>query len=135
MPVIGAKSSNNALPKNKSITPVDRQQREASVTIEAKTGSSEITIDPNTTAVVERIFPVPALTTLNVELETGDVQLTTIAVYDMSGKRVLSQNVMLENGFNQVSLNIKNLAVGAYMVVIPLEGVGVVQEKFVKAAH
>ncbi|MEL6926150.1 MAG: T9SS type A sorting domain-containing protein, partial [Bacteroidota bacterium] len=119
-------------------------EKRATKTVAAEQLKASVRIEPTTTAagtkvenaaVLERIFPVPARSTLNLELETAEMELTTVAVYDVSGKKVLEQNVKLDRGFNQLRINVSQLVNGVYMVVLPLEGHGVVQEKFVKAAR
>lgn len=73
------------------------------------------------------IYPNPVSDNLNVTLRTDAFQVTSLAVYDLTGKLVMSQSV----SDNQISVNTQKLAAGSYFLRLS-DGNASVTTKFVK---
>lgn len=64
------------------------------------------------------LYPNPALNNLNVTIENQNSKSAIIEIYDMLGKRVMTEKHNLSHGNNHVNLNISNLNTGIYNVNI-----------------
>ena len=73
------------------------------------------------------VYPNPVSDNLNVTLRTDAFQVTSLAVYDLTGKLVMSQSV----SDNQISVNAQKLAAGSYFLRLS-DGTQSVTTKFVK---
>ncbi|MGB0525011.1 MAG: T9SS type A sorting domain-containing protein [Flammeovirgaceae bacterium] len=76
------------------------------------------------------VYPNPTAKQVYVEVDgnrLGDVKL---AVFDLYGKKMKSYRVPNE-GFRQVSLNLKDLKVGTYMIRLESQKMGAVSQKLV----
>lgn len=77
------------------------------------------------------LYPSPTGDVLRVELELNEATDVRFDVFDMSGKRVLSQNNgLVPAGKNAFTLNVAALSTGTYLTVIQTPN-GSVAEKFV----
>lgn len=66
------------------------------------------------------IYPNPAGGTLNLQINADDNDKALISVSDMSGKTVATMQSNINEGNNQLSMNISNLSTGSYLVKIHL---------------
>ena len=73
------------------------------------------------------VYPNPVRDNLNVTLRTDAFQVTSLAVYDLTGKFVMSQSVT----DNQINVNTQKLAAGSYFLRLS-DGKASVTTKFVK---
>jgi hypothetical protein len=73
------------------------------------------------------VYPNPVSDKLNVTLKTNEFQVTSIALYDISGKFVLSQPIY----DNQISVNARQLSAGSYFLRLS-DGKRSITTKFVK---
>lgn len=62
------------------------------------------------------IYPNPAVNTMNVAISSEESANATLAIYNLMGQIVYSENVALNEGNNIVNVNINNLNAGIYMV-------------------
>ena len=77
------------------------------------------------------IYPNPATTTVQVEINANNDTNATISVLDLSGRIVMKNNLNLVKGFNQQQLDISNLGDGLYQIQVTSD-VEVLTSKFVK---
>lgn len=69
-----------------------------------------------TTLVINGLMPNPASTDINVLLDAPVKDRITVLVMDATGKTVLQKNTNVETGSNTISLNIRSLPNGPYLV-------------------
>ncbi|MCQ2284534.1 MAG: T9SS type A sorting domain-containing protein [Bacteroidales bacterium] len=62
------------------------------------------------------IYPNPAVNTMNVAISSEESANASLAIYNLMGQIVYSENVALNEGNNIVNVNINNLNAGIYMV-------------------
>ena len=77
------------------------------------------------------VYPNPASTTVQVEINANNDTNATISVLDLSGRVVMNYNLNLVKGFNQEQLNISDLGDGIYQIQIASDA-EVLTSKFVK---
>jgi len=77
------------------------------------------------------LYPNPAKNNLTLLLNHNKAELLNIAIYNLSGKLILEQQVRSEQGTQQYNFNVADLDVGFYVISIKSEGFYVTQ-KFVK---
>ncbi|PHN06008.1 T9SS type A sorting domain-containing protein [Flavilitoribacter nigricans] len=90
--------------------------------------SSEI--NRENTVLLEKVYPVPAISELNVSLNSNVEQEVTIGIFDVSGKLLTQKRVDLNIGENLSSFDVNDLPGGMYFVRIPDLNI---TTKFVKA--
>ena len=81
---------------------------------------------------VNKIFPNPATSEVNISFETQAEGNVEIKVFDLNGKQVLQTNTATQKGKNQTSINIDQLISGVYFVHISGNKGDSSQLKFVK---
>lgn len=69
-----------------------------------------------------RVYPNPAQDVLNVEINASQASETNIAVYNITGQKVMEENRTISAGINSPSLNISNLNSGIYFVTVKANG-------------
>lgn len=90
--------------------------------------SKVISLERKSTDLIH-IYPNPAVSELHIVVDGQTTRYGDITIYDLAGKRMLSQNnVDLSNEF---SLNVSNLKAGTYFIEI-LQNNQLVQKRFVK---
>jgi hypothetical protein len=62
------------------------------------------------------LYPVPTSNILNVAIRTDKSIRTELQVYDMAGRIVKTQAALLNNGSNNLTINVAGLAVGEYIL-------------------
>ncbi len=62
------------------------------------------------------LYPVPASSELNIDLNSTKEETATIIVFDISGKKVIHTNFDLISGNNTINLDLNNLTTGTFMV-------------------
>jgi len=82
-----------------------------------------------TTVSFDKLFPVPATSTLNVQLSSTLDQAVNIRVINVNGSLVMVEPITLVKGMNTVELNVNELGEGMYIINIPSIGI---QKKFFK---
>ena len=105
----------------------------ANSSTEVQARNNAILGDETPTIIMSRLYPSPALTELN--LEFFNTQLTTdasITVYDLLGRNLIQQDVVLAEGFNEFRLNVADLADGNYFVNIMDENGTQTTKRFIK---
>ena len=65
---------------------------------------------------ITRLYPNPTSSVINLELAADNQQLVNIEVYDVSGKKMMSQQLSLSSGINEKQLSLSNFASGTYFV-------------------
>jgi len=78
-----------------------------------------------------KVFPNPASTIINVNVESSFVGESNIKIIDITGKVVASENVNLTNGENVKSFDISSFKPGVYAINVMVDG-KVQVNKFVK---
>lgn len=69
-----------------------------------------------------RVYPNPAQDVLNVEINASQASETNIAVYNITGQKVMEESRTISAGINSPSLNISNLNSGIYFVTVKANG-------------
>ncbi len=87
-------------------------------------GLRENTLDANIL-----LYPNPATNQLNIEGFSGDNQLLELYITDMSGRKVLTQNI--SNFNSKLALDVSFLKTGLYLILFKMED-GIYQQEFVK---
>lgn len=64
------------------------------------------------------IFPNPTVENLTLTLNSNETKDLTINIYNQSGQRVLSENVIAQNGENRFNFEVADYATGVYFVEI-----------------
>jgi hypothetical protein len=77
------------------------------------------------------IYPNPVKGSLNLKINADMAGRAAVLITDISGKTILSKNLPVAAGMNQVPINVENLAAGAYVMKITL-GDEVIMRKFDK---
>jgi secreted PhoX family phosphatase len=80
---------------------------------------------------IANVYPNPATSQLNLEINSPALMDATIKVYSMTGAVVLSSEAGLNNGKNEVKLNTSALVPGAYNVTVTTAA-GSLNTRFVK---
>ena len=79
-----------------------------------------------------KVMPNPATNTAMIEFEIKDENITSIQLFDLSGRKVLQKNLgLLDEGSYRVQLGINALSKGEYVAVI-YSGTQVFCTKFIK---
>ena len=68
--------------------------------------------------VLSGVYPNPTVGKLNLAIASSTNDKVTILVTDLAGKVVLQNSAQLINGDNNIQLNVKNIATGAYSVKV-----------------
>ncbi|WP_299701774.1 T9SS type A sorting domain-containing protein [uncultured Pontibacter sp.] len=71
---------------------------------------------------VTQVYPNPFPDVLKVTLTAPQSQAATMTIYDLNGRRVMSKNVDLELGVNNMELQLQQLQSGMYILKIVGEG-------------
>ncbi len=77
------------------------------------------------------LYPVPAVTELNINFSSDIESATRINVFDVAGRTIMSRLVNVTAGENNITLDVNELPVGVYMITID-NGDAVQTEKFLK---
>ena len=80
---------------------------------------------------IEGINPVPVVDVLNIDINVKDVSSAQIMVFDVTGRMVITTQIDLEAGMNAQSLDMSNVAGGAYFLQV-VSGNQVQSLKFLK---
>ncbi len=81
---------------------------------------------------IENIFPNPASEEIFIKIESINEVTTSLHIYDVSGKIVLSKKVDLEPGFNYLEVDIASFASGIYQLHLVDENGQMKYQNFVK---
>ena len=65
---------------------------------------------------ISGVFPNPAISNVNIIINTPDSKAITLMVADANGRWVKLQNAKLESGSNTISLDVRKLSAGPYTV-------------------
>jgi hypothetical protein len=65
---------------------------------------------------VTKLYPNPVSDVLNLQLQSEKRQVVNAAVYDLSGKQLKLQVIELNNGFNEATIRLTDLAGGSYFI-------------------
>jgi len=96
------------------------------VTVDVATDLDELNMIPTL-----ELYPNPTSSNIYGEVYSKTALNTTITIMDIYGRTVISNNVRLNSGNNQVVFNVETLEAGPYYCVITSE-TGSVIEKFIK---
>lgn len=89
------------------------------VDIDGKTNFSKIIVlTQQATAAAVRVFPSAARSTINLMLNSDRAKTAMVMIMDASGRVVVKNTVAFQAGENQQSINISQLAGGAYFVQV-----------------
>lgn len=94
----------------------------------AKENNDFITNEP----VAFNVYPNPATENISIEYTANADENSTIYLYDMVGKRQLTNNVMVTRGYNNFTLDISALPQGSYILQIVNSG-NALTKRFIKA--
>ena len=75
-------------------------------------------------------YPNPAVDRLNIIIDANTYQSAIIDVFDLQGRKLLSQQLQLQSGSNTLSLNIANLRGGIYFIRANVNGI-VSEQRFI----
>lgn len=75
-----------------------------------------IKLTQTTTLSVVSIYPNPSVTNINVQVSSRVKEKMTLLITDISGKKLISQPVMVETGTSNIQVNVSKLAAGSYLV-------------------
>lgn len=76
-------------------------------------------VNPMTAA---RVYPNPATTTLNVELNASQNSDVNMSVFNIMGQKVAEKNATVNTGINTLSINTNELSSGVYFVTVKANG-------------
>ena len=69
------------------------------------------------------LYPVPASTNINVELNSKADLETPLRIINIFGTTVLEKNISIQRGFNHIEMDLTNLSEGIYFIMVDgLEG-------------
>lgn len=96
--------------------------------------SNIVTIRSDIPAIIslERLYPNPAATTINLQISLPYRDKLSITVTDLSGHKVLQQNISAEPGVNTLPLDVSALPGGNYFISVVSSNAGISSGKFVK---
>ncbi|MEM6725399.1 MAG: T9SS type A sorting domain-containing protein [Bacteroidota bacterium] len=77
------------------------------------------------------VFPNPTFGESTIELSTSEASNASLFIYDLQGKLVYNDNLQLDNGINQLRLNVNHLPPGNYEVIVQTQQ-EVLQQKLIK---
>jgi hypothetical protein len=80
---------------------------------------------------LHRVFPNPASDVVNVTFEADNADYT-IAIVDLQGRVMTSQELTSLNGSQSIALPVNNLAKGSYIVTISSNGVSTSKNVVIK---
>lgn len=80
---------------------------------------------------IESIAPMPVQSTLFIKLNLDETSDITTQIFDLNGKLIKEQNSKVVAGANQVELDVRDIASGAYLISIS-KGGEVIAEKIIK---
>jgi len=83
---------------------------------------------------MDRLYPVPVMDDLTLELtsEMKDASQAFLTIYNTQGQRMMNQEVTLNEGFNQVYLNVHHLVNGNYLINVISKGKVLTTKRFTK---
>lgn len=81
-------------------------------------GTSEV-VNPMTAA---RVYPNPATTTLNIEVNASQNSDVNMCVYNIMGQKVAEKNGTVNTGINTLDINTSELSSGVYFVTVKANG-------------
>jgi len=64
------------------------------------------------------VYPVPAQQNLNIVLDSKESALASMALYDFTGKVIMTSNIALKAGLNAYTLPVQSIANGNYILTI-----------------
>ena len=73
-------------------------------------------VDCESKDVSVQVYPIPARDNLNIAVRSDKSIRTEFKVFDMGGKMVKSQPVVLNSGNSNVAMNVSNLPSGEYVI-------------------
>jgi hypothetical protein len=73
------------------------------------------------------LFPNPTENELNISIESPVSANLDLMVYDMTGRTVITEQIVAVKGMNMMSINVQNLENGLYIL-----SVGGIKQSFVK---
>ncbi len=105
---------------NNNMTGIPNEDDEAAITISPMNRANGIEARSleKPTLLSSTLFPVPASEKINLWLEMGSTQASTIRILDASAKVVMEQTMLLVEGTNQLEFDIQALPAGIYQLVI-----------------
>ena len=91
-------------------------------------------IDPEESFVGDNIlglpYPNPAIDLIQLNIEATAYQLAIIDVFDLQGRKLLSEQLNMQHGTNTLSLKIAKLKVGVYFIRANVNGI-ISEQKFI----
>jgi hypothetical protein len=81
--------------------------------------------------VIRQIAPNPTKDRLIVQVESLNEEETVFDIYDSSGKKVLSKQILVQMGLNQLEFDLTELSAGFYFIAPAANG-GQSPTKFIK---
>jgi len=78
------------------------------------------------------LYPNPIEDFLNIEFESLNATDLTYRIYDIAGRMVMSNKVIVENGINLVTIQLESLESGAYFLDIQESGKSILTHKLIK---
>ena len=78
-----------------------------------------VAVNPMTTT---RVYPNPATSVLNIEVNASQSSDMNIAVFNITGQKVMEKNVNLHAGINTPSISTTDLSSGIYFVTVKANG-------------
>ena len=93
--------------------------------------TNEDLLETNGNLRMGKVYPVPAVEQVYLELESEESLSSSIQVFNASGELLKEQKVIINQGYNHLEVNIKNLAAGIYILSIPSGKEQLIQRKFI----
>ena len=79
-----------------------------------------------------KTFPNPVLETMTLQFDSNQKMDAQVVLSDLTGRNVLSKNMTVENGINQLSMNMNTLSHGIYFLQLKNNGKILFAQKVVK---
>lgn len=82
--------------------------------------SNILNIEPKPTAnnILKSLYPLPAKDRLNIQIQSSKIEKAEISITDISGKKLITNSVLLAAGVNNSFINVQPLSKGVYFLKV-----------------
>lgn len=95
--------------------------------------SKVITIKPCSFTVNSmKLFPVPAITTLQLSFNSGNKQKASLRIFNPQGQQVKTQDLVIQEGNNLFTVDVRGLPAGTYYMQLMLDNQRPMTTSFIK---
>ena len=77
------------------------------------------------------VYPNPFGNQIQLEFDLVNDEKSTVAIYDLNGKLIISQDYSGKKGLNKFSMNLENQVSGVYFVKVQI-GSDIIQKRIIK---